>query len=282
MDEAAYKFVTAIPRHRKKFFLLIISTAVGAFYVRQELKKRFSHHSSAVEKLLEKKARNTQQAKKVGVDAQFLAQLRKILPVCIPGIASREFGLLASLAVILVIRSGLDIWFSSFNGIVVRSIVTADWDLFLKNAVILFGFMMWPLSIVNNCIKLNISMLSLAFRTRLMAYSHNEYLRAITFYKVANLDNRVQNADQLLTQDIEKFSETLTHLYSDIAKPVVDMCLFAYVLGKSISAEAPLLLIGYFLGSGLFLRAISPPFGKCKHLLRSSPLKGTYIPRYCH
>lgn len=90
-----------------------------------------------------------------------------------------------------------------------------------------------------------------------------EYLRDITFYKMANLDNRIQNADQLLTQDIDRFSETLSHLYSDIAKPLVDIVLFAYKLGQAIGVDAPIFMVGYFFASGMFLRAISPPFGKC-------------------
>ena len=33
-----------------------------------------------------------------------------------------------------------------------------------------------------------------------------------------NLDNRISNADQLLTQDVEKFCDTLTDLYSNLSK----------------------------------------------------------------
>jgi ATP-binding cassette subfamily D (ALD) protein 3 len=33
-----------------------------------------------------------------------------------------------------------------------------------------------------------------------------------------NLDNRISNADQLLTQDVEKFCNTLTDLYSNLSK----------------------------------------------------------------
>ena len=148
----------------------------------------------------------------MGVDAQFFSQLRRILPVCIPstflfcqlfvnsGVTSREFALLIFLAISLIARTGLDIWFSAFNGVVVRSIVSRDWTLFVKNALILFGVMMWPMSIVNNFLKLTINRLSLSFRSRLTHYAHEEYLKGITFYQVANLDNRIQNADQLLTQ----------------------------------------------------------------------------------
>lgn len=116
------------------------------------------------------------------------------------GIYSKESGLLAFLALNLIARTALDIWFSSFNGVVVRSIVTKDWNLFTKNAVFLFAIMMWPMSIVNNSMKLTINTLALSFRSRLTRYAHNKYLRRMNFYKLSNLDTRIHNPDQLLTQ----------------------------------------------------------------------------------
>lgn len=175
-------------------------------------------------------------------------------------------------------RTYLDIWFTGFNGVVVRSIVSKDWNLFVKNAIILFGVMMWPMSFTNNSLKLVINKLALAFRTRLTHYAHNQYLDGITFYKVTNLDNRIQNIDQLLTQDIEKFSDSLIHLYSDIAKPLVDIGLFAYKLGESVGAEAPVWMLSYFLTTGLLLRTISPPFGK--YVAIEQALEGDF--RYSH
>jgi ABC-type uncharacterized transport system fused permease/ATPase subunit len=37
---------------------------------------------------------------------------------------------------------------------------------------------------------------------------------------MSNLDNRITNADQLLTQDVEKFCNSLTELYSNISKVI--------------------------------------------------------------
>ncbi len=92
------------------------------------------------------------------------------------------------------------------------------------------------------------------------------------------MDNRIQNIDQLLTQDIEKFSDSLIHLYSDIAKPLVDIGLFAFKLGESVGAEAPIWMLTYFLSTGLFLRTISPPFGK--YVAIEQALEGDF--RYSH
>lgn len=121
------------------------------------------------------------------------------------------------------------VWFSAFNGQVVKSIgtfpvnfkltlfvVSRDYNAFVAFAGVEFALMMWPLSIVNNSMKLLISALSLSFRSRLTAHAHKLYFDGITFYRVSNIDNRTQNADQLLTQDIDKFSRELAHLYSDL------------------------------------------------------------------
>jgi ATP-binding cassette, subfamily D (ALD), member 3 len=112
----------------------------------------------------------------------------------------------------------------------------------------------------------------------LTAFAHQKYLDSMVYYKVSNLDGRIQNADQLLTQDIEKFSENLAHLYSDTAKPIVDVFLFAYKLGQAIGLDAPVYMMSYFVCSGFFLRAISPPFGR--YISEEQKLEGEF--RYAH
>jgi ATP-binding cassette subfamily D (ALD) protein 3 len=185
---------------------------------------------------------------------------------------------LAGLAGVLILRTGLDIWFAAFNGRVVRSIVTRDWRLFVRNAVVVFAVMMWPMSFVNNSIKLIISRLSLSFRARLTQHAHRQYLKDLTFYKVVNLDNRLQNIDQVLSQDIVKFADSLAHLYSDITKPLVDIGLFAWKLGQGLGIEAPFLMLGYFATSGWILKSISPPFGR--YTAKEQGLEGEF--RYAH
>lgn len=44
------------------------------------------------------------------------------------------------------------------------------------------------------------------------------YFRAFTYYKMGNLDNRIANPDQLLTQDVEKFCNSVVDLYSNLSK----------------------------------------------------------------
>ncbi|OBZ84181.1 ATP-binding cassette sub-family D member 3 [Choanephora cucurbitarum] len=224
--------------------VLVISLVYAIYKARKQFKLNIqgSNKNANVQQ-------NKKKHRKVGVNADFFEQMKKLLPICIP-------------ASVLIARTWLDIWFSGFNGSVVKSIVSRNKKEFIARAIIEFGIMMWPMSIVNNSLKLTINALALSFRERLTKHAHNQYLDGITFYKISNLDNRLQNADQLLTQDIDKFSENLSHLYSDIAKPVVDIFLFAYKLGEAIGNEAPFFMIAYFVLSGVLLRAFSPPFGR--------------------
>lgn len=54
---------------------------------------------------------------------------------------------------------------------------------------------------------------------------------------MTNLDNRIANADQLLTNDIDKFCESVTDLYSNISKPVLDMIIYVYRLTVNLGGK---------------------------------------------
>ncbi|KAI8643906.1 ABC transporter transmembrane region 2-domain-containing protein [Parasitella parasitica] len=240
--------------------VLVVSLIYAIYKAKKQFTKNIAGTSINNKKPASQESKKKQ--KKVGVNSEFIEQMKKLLPICVPGVFSKESGLLVILASVLIARTWLDIWFSGFNGSVVKAIVSRDRKQFIAKAIVEFGLMMWPMSIVNNSLKLTINALALSFRERLTKHAHNQYLDGITFYKISNLDNRLQNADQLLTQDIDKFSDNLSHLYSDIAKPVVDIFLFAYKLGEAIGNEAPFFMIAYFVMSGVLLRAFSPPFGR--------------------
>ena len=53
---------------------------------------------------------------------------------------------------------------------------------------------------------------------------------------MSNLDNRIANADQLLTTDIDRFCESATELYSNISKPLLDIVIYVYRLTMNLGA----------------------------------------------
>jgi len=54
---------------------------------------------------------------------------------------------------------------------------------------------------------------------------------------MSNLDTRISNPDQLLTTDVDKFCESCTDLYSNVAKPLLDIGLYIYRLTSTIGGQ---------------------------------------------
>lgn len=71
------------------------------------------------------------------------------------------------------------------------------------------------------------------FRTRLVNYSYTKYFENQTYYRVSNLDGRIENADHRLTEDISAFTLSVAHLYSHLTKPLFDCALIGVALMKS-------------------------------------------------
>lgn len=77
-----------------------------------------------------------------------------------------------------------------------------------------------------------------------------------------NLDNRIANADQLLTQDVEKFCNSLTELYTNISKPLLDVIIYSVKLTQSIGGQGPAIMLAYLFMSGMFLTNLRKPTGQ--------------------
>jgi ABC-type uncharacterized transport system fused permease/ATPase subunit len=56
-----------------------------------------------------------------------------------------------------------------------------------------------PSSTVNSAMEYFSKLLAMSFRQRLTKYFHNRYLSKMYYYKICNLDSRIQNPDQRLT-----------------------------------------------------------------------------------
>lgn len=90
---------------------------------------------------------------------------------------------------------------------------------------------------MNNFLKLGLNKLKLCFRVRLTQHLYDQYLQGYTYYKMGNLDNRIANPDQLLTQDVEKFCNSVVELYSNLSKPLLDIGLYVCKLASAIGAQ---------------------------------------------
>jgi ABC-type uncharacterized transport system fused permease/ATPase subunit len=90
-----------------------------------------------------------------------------------------------------------------------------------------------------------------------------------SYYRVGNLDSRLSNADQSLTEDISKFCSTLAHLHSQLSKPILDVVLMTWQLlalanskGAGGGLLSAVLAFGVISATAKVLKFIQPPFGK--------------------
>ncbi|EDX18414.1 GD17461, partial [Drosophila simulans] len=200
-------------------------------------------------------------AGKAHVNSVFFKQLRQLLPILIPGFWSVETGLLFLVAAALIGRSVSDIWMIQNATVVESTIIHMNRTKF-KTALLKYLTALPAISVVTNVLKWSLGELKLRFRTNLTHHLYSQYLNGYTYYKMSNLDNRIANADQLLTTDIDKFCESATDLYSNISKPVLDIFIYVYRLTVNLGGKTPSILMLYLLFAGVFLTRLRRPTGR--------------------
>lgn len=201
-----------------------------------------------------------------GFNKEFVIQLYKIIRLLIPGIWCKEVGFLSVHTIVLLTRTFMSIYVATMEGRMVKYIVQRD----VRN----FAFMLlkWlgvalPATFLNSLIRYLECKIALAFRSRLVNHAYTLYMSNQTYYRISNLDSRIENADHLLTDDITAFTASLAHLYSQLTKPLFDCALIALALARSSRQKGAAILPGQILAftvislTGVVLRNLSPKFG---------------------
>uniref|UniRef100_A0A673ZAE9 ATP-binding cassette sub-family D member 3 n=1 Tax=Salmo trutta TaxID=8032 RepID=A0A673ZAE9_SALTR len=227
------------------------SIAGGVLLVLYILKQRRRAHTS------NKSAKKDRAA----VDYVFFLRISKIIRIMVPRWFCKETGYLVLIAAMLVARTYCDVWMIQ-NGTMIESAIIGRSNTDFKNYLFNFCKVMPLIALVNNFLKLGLNELKLRFRVRLTKHLYDEYLKGYTYYKMGNLDNRIANADQLLTQDVERFCNSVVDLYSNLSKPLLDIGLYIFKLTSAIGAQGPASMMAYLLVSGLFLTRLRRPIGK--------------------
>lgn len=198
---------------------------------------------------------------KAHLDSVFFRKLLRILKIIVPGWTCPEAAYLFLVAACLLIRTYADMWMIHNGTSIERSIIGHNRSQFFKHLGA-FILAMPIISSINNVLKYGICELKLRFRNRLSSYLLEQYMNEFTFYKMSNLDNRINNPDQLLTQDVEKFSDSLAEVYSSLCKPLLDIIIYVTKLSNSLGAQGPVSMIAYLVFAGLLLARIRQPIGR--------------------
>ena len=216
-------------------------------------------------------------SKRVEINREFFKTLLRLLKIVIPGWKSKELRLLISHSIFLVLRTLISLYVAELDGRLVSNLVRG------KGREFLVGLVWWmvvaiPATFTNSMLSFHQCKLSLQYRTRLTNYIHSRYLGSMTFYTLSALDDRIKNADQLITVDVAKFSNSLAELYSNIAKPILDMIIYNYSLSRSVGGEGLFFMSLLVQLSANVMRALTPPFGK--YVADEARLEGEF--RFSH
>lgn len=254
------QFLNGLNQAKQPAVIAAVATAVYIYsYSRFLAKQRRTQKGHDVVKVSFDRKDNKKQ--KAYVDGRFFRQLRELFSIVCPGVFTAEFGYMVLVAVTLLGRTSCDIWMINNGTVIERAIISRNFELF-RQKLLEFILAMPTLSLVNNLMKYGLKEINLRFRTRLSYALYEKYLGGITYYKMCNLDNRISNPDHLLTKDVEKFCSSLTDLYSNLSKPILDIILYVRWLSVSIGAKAPGFMLLYLLFAGFLLTNMRRPVGK--------------------
>jgi len=89
---------------------------------------------------------------------------------------------------------------------------------------------------------------------------------------------KLQHTDQLIAEDIAKFSNQLGNVYSNSLKPVVDFVLFSLQMRQSLGNKGPLIMYFWFTFAGWISSLVMPAYWRLQ--IRSQELEGHFRARH--
>ncbi|XP_042038702.1 ABC transporter D family member 1-like isoform X1 [Salvia splendens] len=203
-----------------------------------------------------------------------VASMFKIL---VPTVLDKQGAQLLAVAILVLSRTWISDRIASLNGTTVKFVLEQDKAAFIK----LIGVSVLQSaasSFVAPSLRHLTSLLALGWRIRLTRHLLRSYLRKNAYYKVFNISRANIDADQRLTQDLEKLTTDLSGLVTGMVKPTVDILWFTWRMKLLTGRRGVAILYTYMLLGLGFLRIVTPDFGDLTS--QEQQMEGTF--RYMH
>lgn len=212
---------------------------------------------------------------RVAVNATFLRNLLRLLRVAFPSPFTKDTLLVLLQAAALIIRTYLSLYIARLDGLITVLLTRGEGAKFVR-AVALWMAIGVPAATINAVIQFLMRRIALRIRTRLTDHALDRYLvqghQQPVYYGIQQHDS--VNVGQIMAADIAKFSSSLAKLYSNLAKPILDVSVYTYQLSKSIGGDNVFLLGLTIQLSAHALRLAAPPFGE--FVATEAKLEGDY------
>jgi ATP-binding cassette subfamily D (ALD) protein 3 len=193
------------------------------------------------------------------IDAAFISRLFYLIRIGLPRIASKEFVTIIALFALIICQSLLTNWSNSVAGDLMVELANRN---LLPVVQYLVGLMtvLSVNSFITPTINYLIGMLHISMRKNMTMAVHKQYYRNMIYYKAQNLDKRLGNPDQRITQDVDVLCKQITNLFVDFLSPVVDVILYSYQLTKLMGVGGPISIFTYICVAFFALSFVTPNF----------------------
>ncbi|XP_039123082.1 ABC transporter D family member 1-like isoform X1 [Dioscorea cayenensis subsp. rotundata] len=203
-----------------------------------------------------------------------IATMFKIL---VPSIFDKQGAQLLAVALLVVARTWISDRIANLNGTSVKHVLAQDKAAFIRLTCVSV-LQSAASSIVAPSLRYLTAKLSLVWRIHLTQHLLKNYFRRNAYYKVFHFSGDNIDADQRITNDVEKLTTDLSGLVTGMVKPSVDILWFTWRMKSLTGKRGVLILYAYMLLGLGFLRSIAPEFGDLAS--REQHLEGTF--RYMH
>ncbi|KAL7588610.1 hypothetical protein Lser_V15G35633 [Lactuca serriola] len=204
-------------------------------------------------------------------------RIAAMFKVLVPTVLDKQGAQLLAVAVLVVSRTWISDRIASLNGTTVKYVLEQDKAAFVR----LIGVSVLQSaasSFVAPSLRHLTARLALGWRIRLTSHLLKNYLRKNAYYKVFHMSGDSIDADQRITQDLEKLSTDLSGLVTGMVKPSVDILWFTWRMKMLTGRRGVAILYAYMLLGLGFLRSVTPDFGDLGN--REQELEGSF--RFMH